>query len=396
MKLFDAKPVRQRLGRWLRLMRTIILWGCGLLFAVGGIVWLDKPDMGGREDMPLYTGRLVLQWADGRSETILDSTGYGRWVSLDRIPLGLAEAVVAVEDFRFFRHPGLDINQMYYALIENIRNLGFTYGASTITQQLIKNVWLDSERSLTRKLTEAIMALELEGVLSKQEILEWYLNIIEMAPGIFGVSAGSMYYFGKEPHELNFNQQLMLAAVIHAPGRYAMHAERALPRMHRLAVNLVEQKRITPVQATAVSNAFLSFSYWRPEPNQAGLRSAVLRLWPRTARRKHDLAVTTSLKADRQAVLEQMMHDFRAGGEDVFVTDTTETPAALVLASEAGARRMQQADPGLGLYPAKQQHALVRRLVAERVSSNRLVFSTNQVFHRTLDWSRLPTAVQTP
>lgn len=392
MKLFDVQPVRQRLGRWLRLLRTIALWLLGLLFLIGLLVWLDKPPLGNAEELPLYTGRLILRWADGKEQAILDPRGYGHWVSLDRIPLGLAETVVAVEDFRFFRHPGLDINQMYYALIENIRNLGFTYGASTITQQLIKNVWLGKERSPLRKLSEAIMAFELEGILDKEKILEWYLNIIEMAPGIFGIRAGSMYYFGKEVHELNFAQQLALAAVIHAPGRYAVHAERVLPRMQKLLINLVEQGRITPIQAAAVSNASLSFSYQRPEPNQTGLRKALLRLWPRSVRLRQEVVVSTLLREERQTAFEQLVHDFRAEGEEVFVTDWSQNPTALVLASVSGAKRMQRFRPGLGIYQLDQEDEVIRSLIVERVSSNRLGFSTNQVFSRTLDWTSLPAA----
>ena len=302
------------------ILRRILLWCLGLLVLLGAIVWLGKPEIGSK-NLPLVTGSLDLAWADGQVETIIDDEGYSSWVALDDVPVGLALAVVGVEDFRYFRHPGLDINQIYYAIIENIRNLGFTYGASTITQQLVKNVWLANTRSFTRKLAEAIMALELEGKLSKQEILEWYLNMCEMAPGIYGIRAGSRFYFGLEPHELRYGQQVFLVAVIHAPAWYAGHPERAIPRIRQLAVNLVEQKRITPSQASALSNVPFEFAKMRPKPNDTGLRKALLRLWPASSRTGKNLVLQSRLDGAVQAELEQLMHDLRADGGDVFVVD---------------------------------------------------------------------------
>ncbi|HPH03013.1 MAG TPA: biosynthetic peptidoglycan transglycosylase [Spirochaetota bacterium] len=388
MKLFDVAPVRQRLGRWLRILRRILLWCLGLLVLLGAIVWLGKPEIGSKKNLPLVTGSLDLAWADGQVETIIDDEGYSSWVALDDVPVGLALAVVGVEDFRYFRHPGLDINQIYYAIIENIRNLGFTYGASTITQQLVKNVWLANTRSFTRKLAEAIMALELEGKLSKQEILEWYLNMCEMAPGIYGIRAGSRFYFGLEPHELRYGQQVFLAAVIHAPAWYAGHPERAIPRIRQLAVNLVEQKRITPSQASALSNVPFEFAKMRPKPNDTGLRKALLRLWPASSRTGKNLVLQSRLDGAVQAELEQLMHDLRADGGDVFVVDGG--GRSLVLASRDGAERMRSIDPELRTLSFKDGLQALPSVIISRIRTNSIAFSTNHVFRMPVDWSLLP------
>jgi penicillin-binding protein 1A len=339
--------------------------------------------------LPLHTGRLILEWADGTRETIIDQSGYSVWTAIDKIPLGLAIAMVAVEDFRFFRHPGLDINQIYYALIENIRNLGFTYGASTITQQLVKNIWLVNDKSLSRKVAEAILALELESVLSKQEILEWYLNSIELAQGIYGVHAGSMYYFGKEPKALDFKQQVFLASVVHAPSWYTVHPCRALPRIKKLAVNMVEQKRITHIQAMALSNTACTSVAHRPQANASGLRKALLHLWPEKVRKGHDLVIRTGLDQRAQAALEQTMHDLRADGADVFVTDN-ESMGALVLASREGAERMLAADLMGQIRLLTNSQAIMLGKLITGVMTNRLTFSSQQVFAQPLDWSMLP------
>jgi membrane peptidoglycan carboxypeptidase len=106
------------------------------------------------------------------------------------------------------------------------------YGASTITQQLVKNAYLSNTKSLFRKMQELLLAFKVEGRLSKQEIMEWYLNIVEMSPGVYGMRAGSRYHFDKEPHELDFAEMVHLASILPAPTRFTrqpeLHRERIL------------------------------------------------------------------------------------------------------------------------------------------------------------------------
>jgi len=296
--------------------------------------------------LPDYFGKLELAMAGGERLVLLDQGGYSDWIAIGEVPENILDIIIGVEDFRFKRHFGIDLRQIYYALMDNIRNFDFVYGASTITQQLARNVWLSQKKSLVRKLQEAILSVRLEERLTKQEILEWYINIIEMAPGIRGLRAGARYYFGKEPAELGFKEQLFLAAVLHAPSRYAAQAELAYPRMRALARNLFEQGKIPAFQADALSNAALSFTYTRPPAAPGGLRRAVQALWPRSLRRGANLLVETKIDRALQERLERLMLDLRASGEDVFVY--AEGGRALVLASRQGAERMREYAPLLG------------------------------------------------
>lgn len=138
------------------------------------------------------------------------------WIPLNQIPLTLRHAVISAEDDRFFEHRGFDWQEIQNALQKKKKKVR---GASTISQQLVKNLYLSPERSLLRKIREFVITFKMEHCLSKERILECYLNIIELGPGIFGVKAASRYYFSKPVSHLNRDEILRLTAVIPQPLR---------------------------------------------------------------------------------------------------------------------------------------------------------------------------------
>jgi len=140
-----------------------------------------------------------------------------RPVPLKRISYRLRRAVRVAEDAGFFQHPGIDVHELTSALVEAWRERRMPRGASTITQQLARNLYLSPDRTLTRKAREAAIALRMEAELSKARILELYLNAIELGRGVFGVQAGSIHYFGRAADELSRRQAAMLAATIPSP-----------------------------------------------------------------------------------------------------------------------------------------------------------------------------------
>ncbi len=141
------------------------------------------------------------------------------WVDWDEIGTNLALAVVAAEDQRFADHFGLDVMAIQKAIDEQDER-GSLRGASTITQQTVKNLYLWSGRSFVRKSLEAWFALVAEACLPKRRILEIYLNIAELGPGIYGVGAASRHYFGKEPAKLTGSEAALIAAILPSPRRY--------------------------------------------------------------------------------------------------------------------------------------------------------------------------------
>ena len=135
-------------------------------------------------------------------------------VPYDEIPESLKNAVVAVEDKRFFSHKGIDLNSIARALLRNFRAGEVVEGGSTITQQLAKNLFLTHERTLKRKILEAVYTIKLEQRYTKEEILEMYLNIIYLGHGRYGCETASRLYFGKSVKDLTLAESAMLAGII--------------------------------------------------------------------------------------------------------------------------------------------------------------------------------------
>ncbi len=144
-------------------------------------------------------------------------------VSLDRIPSHLIQAFVAGEDSRFFQHKGLDYFAILRALFKNIFSGEIVQGGSTITQQVVKSLLLTPEKSLSRKIREAILSFKIEKYLTKEEILYLYLNQIYLGHGAYGVAAASENYFGKTIEEINLAESALLAGLPQAPSKYSPH-----------------------------------------------------------------------------------------------------------------------------------------------------------------------------
>jgi monofunctional biosynthetic peptidoglycan transglycosylase len=139
------------------------------------------------------------------------------WVGFDGIPALLKESIRVAEDARFYEHEGIDYDEIGEAMKKNLEQGRWARGASTITQQLAKNLYLSTEKSLLRKLKEYFLALRLESELSKNRIFHLYLNVIELGPGIFGVEAAARHYYGKSVGQLNLEEIVRLTAVIPKP-----------------------------------------------------------------------------------------------------------------------------------------------------------------------------------
>jgi monofunctional biosynthetic peptidoglycan transglycosylase len=181
-----------------------------------------------------------------------------RPVSLDRISPRLVRAVIASEDASFFGHAGFDWDEMRNAAEQNWKAGRTVRGASTITQQLAKNLWLGTERSYLRKLREAVLAVKLERSLSKRRILTLYLDVAEWGHGVFGAEAAAHRWFGTSARDLSAAQSATLAAMLPAPRRAAVApAPRWLARRARRILGLMERNGAVPAAEVASSRAEL-------------------------------------------------------------------------------------------------------------------------------------------
>lgn len=142
------------------------------------------------------------------------------WVALESVPPSAVHSVIVSEDAGFFLHHGLDFGELSKVLEQAWRKGSLGRGASTISQQLAKNLWLSGDRSLLRKLKELVLARCLEDALSKKRILTLYLNVAEWGDGVYGIEAGAREHFGISARDLSIAQGAMLAAMLPAPRRW--------------------------------------------------------------------------------------------------------------------------------------------------------------------------------
>lgn len=159
--------------------------------------------------------------SEGNLVEKVHGSNYRTVVPLDQIPKHLQEAVISIEDERFYSHPGVDIKRIGGALIYDIKTRSLAQGASTITMQLAKNLYTSPEKDITRKIKDAYYALEIEKQLSKDQILHAYLNTMSLGRGSIGVQAGSQTYFSKDVSELNLAECAMIAGITKYPYKFS-------------------------------------------------------------------------------------------------------------------------------------------------------------------------------
>jgi monofunctional biosynthetic peptidoglycan transglycosylase len=153
----------------------------------------------------------------GVTTTIESGPGTAGWVPYAEISPYMPTAVVICEDARFFSHRGFDAQSIQSSIKDNLREGRFVRGGSTVSMQLAKNLFLEREKTLSRKLQEAVLTLLLEQSLKKEEILELYLNIVEFGPGIYGIGPAAAHYFRSRPRDLSLGQALYLASILPNP-----------------------------------------------------------------------------------------------------------------------------------------------------------------------------------
>ena len=208
-------------------------------------------------------------WSPPQASKVYDEKGryYGSigvqrrfYVPLEKIPPNVINAFIATEDQNFWRHPGVDPISIIRAAIVNYRAGKIVQGGSTITQQLAKNLFLSPQRTIERKIKEALLAIKIERTFPKEKILELYLNQIYLGSGAYGVEAAARTYFGKHVWELNLEEAALLAALPKAPAKYNpfYHPERALKRRNYVLKRMLEDGYISQEEYERAVNSPLN------------------------------------------------------------------------------------------------------------------------------------------
>ena len=221
-----------------------------LVISVISILWVFSNELPDYKFLKNYKPSVSSKVYSGNGELISDFSQEKRiFVPYDAIPKKLINAFLSSEDKNFFSHPGVDAKGVMRAVLNNINNIINSKrleGASTITQQVAKNFLLSNEVSLNRKIKEAILAFRIERVLSKERILELYLNQIYLGQGSYGVASASLVYFDKSISDLSYDEAALLAALPKAPSKYNPYKNEKLAKFRRNLVlkNLFENDYI--------------------------------------------------------------------------------------------------------------------------------------------------------
>ncbi|MGA7372812.1 MAG: PBP1A family penicillin-binding protein [Methyloceanibacter sp.] len=232
-------------------------------------------------------------------------------VPLDELPDYLIKATLATEDRRFFEHFGVDVMGTVRALAENARHDSVVQGGSSLTQQLAKNMFLSPERSLSRKIKEAFIALYLENHYTKREILKLYFDRAYLGGGSYGVEAAAQFYFGKSIRDVNLAEAAMLAGMFKAPTRYAPHIDMAASRAraNEVLTNMVEAGYLTEGQVYGArmnpAKIVERSDYYSPDWFLDWAFEEVQRVMQN--RKEHILAARTTVDIGLQKMAEQSL-----------------------------------------------------------------------------------------
>ncbi len=248
----ETRQAKRRFGR----RSTWVLGTIGTLAVIGTVGFLGAKNylMDGLPDLP--DKKTMWQFNVAETITLLDQNGRmighrGPWLGeplkLADMPSHMPNAVLAIEDERFFEHEGVDNKAVLRALVNNVSSGEKSQGGSTLTQQLVKTMLLTPEKTYRRKFQEAVLARDMETVLSKPEILELYMNRISLGPQIFGVEAAAQRYFGKSARDVNLAEAAMLAGLAQAPSKYnpTRNYDSAIRRSKRVLDRMVANGMVT-------------------------------------------------------------------------------------------------------------------------------------------------------
>ncbi|MEX6723786.1 transglycosylase domain-containing protein [Parapedomonas caeni] len=266
------RAARRRKPVWLILLQAGGALAAVTALALTFVVWLAAQSLPSFDTLVREPrGQMIVVKASDGSTLITFGPSYGEWLSSADLPLSIKTAMVAIEDRRFYHHPGIDPIGIARAMARNARAGRFVQGGSTITQQVVKNIFLTSERTFARKAREMVLALALEWKFSKPQILELYLNRVYFGGGAYGVDAASRKFFGHSARQLSLGEAAIIAGLVKAPTRYAPSSdpEQARQRAKLVVAALVDANLL---DAGDVDNALIDRVRFVPQPRENNVR----------------------------------------------------------------------------------------------------------------------------
>jgi len=254
-------------GGFGRFVRRLLAWGLAL--AVAGVLALSVAVMFAAQSLPGYhalrtqqQGQMIVVRARDGQELVSLGPSYGKWLPIAQIPLVMQDAMISVEDRRFYQHYGVDPVGIARSLFVRVESGRWRQGGSTITQQLARNIFLNNNRTFARKAREAVLAIALETRFSKQQILELYLNKVYFGGGAYGVDSASRKFFGHPGTDLSLPEAAIIAGLVKAPSRYSPTADQlaAVSRAKVVIETMQDTGAIGPGEAAGADFTEVKFA----------------------------------------------------------------------------------------------------------------------------------------
>ncbi|MCB2188916.1 MAG: PBP1A family penicillin-binding protein [Deltaproteobacteria bacterium] len=279
-------PRRRRKSIWARLfiwslVVVFLMAAAGAGAVAGAWFWISR-DLPSVDSLKNYQPPIVTKVLSADGRLMAEFHRERRYiVDVKTLPRHVLMAFVAAEDGDFFRHQGVDVFGVLRAAWANFKAGRVVQGGSTITQQVAKGLLLSPERSMIRKIKEAILAIRMEEHLSKEDILGLYLNQVYLGHGAYGVEAAAQTYFGKSAHELDVAESSLLAGLVQAPSRYSplRYPRRARTRQVYVIGRMLEDGDITKQEAEAAQNENLDVNLVRPAQVDTPYYTEAVRQW---------------------------------------------------------------------------------------------------------------------
>lgn len=311
-------PLKQKLIFFFKIIGVFFAIGLFFIFGIFAYFAKDLPEPGKinartiNESTKIYdrTGSVLLYDIHGEEKRTL--------IPADEIPLVVKQATIALEDRNFYNHPGFDVKGVINAVLSNIFNVGGGRGGSTITQQFVKNSILTNERSLTRKIKELILSVEIELRFSKDEILGMYLNEIPYGSNAYGIEAAAQTFFNKHAKDLTLDEATILAALPQAPSRYSPYGSHTDRLKIRQEYALEQMVALGYISADAAKTARETDVFSKIAPNTENIKSPHFVMYVRDYLEeqygkdfleKEGLKVITTLDWDKQQIAERIVQE---------------------------------------------------------------------------------------
>ncbi|HYX70354.1 MAG TPA: transglycosylase domain-containing protein, partial [Terriglobales bacterium] len=323
--LFSSLPPVQVAGRKLvgRVVFALLVLGAGLVGALAGLLIVYSTDLPQVDALERFRPSSITQLYDDQGR-IIGSFALQRRIldNYEDFPKVLRDAVISIEDKDFERHWGINFGRVVGAAYRDMTSGGRAQGASTLTMQLSRNLFLSPDRTYRRKVQEIMLAMQIERRFTKAQIFAMYGNQIFLGHGVYGFEAGAQFYFSKKARDLTLPEAALLAALPKAPNTYSPidHPERALRRRNLVIDNMLEDGKITVEQANYAKDAPLGLNL-RYDSNSLApwfaeeVRQYLERKYGSDEVHEGGLRVYTSLDLDLQRAATQALRDGLAAYE---------------------------------------------------------------------------------